>query len=140
MKLVASLIATAALGLSMLVAVPSPATAGPYPGTVHTTCNYRGPHAVKKKHPVVVRYRVKAAGNAHARGFVMFRVYKFKHGHRRIIREVIRRYVGSPWQRTSLGTFKKPGRYATKMFFRPAHGTVYKASSSGFRTFRVKRH
>ncbi len=95
MKLVASLIATAALGLSMLVLVPSTATAAPpYPGTVRTTTNYRVPAAVKKKKKLVVRYRVKAAGNAHPRGIVNLRVYKFKNGKRKMIRLVSRRYVG----------------------------------------------
>ena len=137
MKLVASLIATAALGLSMLVAVPSPATAA-YPGTVRTTTNYRVPGVIKKKNKLVVRFRVKASGNAHPRGAVKFRVYKFKHGKRKQIRLVSRSYVGPQWRHTSLGKFKK-GRYSTKASFRPRAGSVYKASSSGFRNFRVKR-
>lgn len=140
MKLVASLIATAALGLSMLVAVPSPATAAPpYPGTVRTTTNYKVPSTVKKKKKLIVRYRVKAPGNAHPRGIVKFRVYKFKNGKRKMVRLVNRRYVGPKWTKTSLGKFKKTGRYSTKAWFRPNSGSVYKPSSSGFRNFRVKR-
>ena len=57
-----------------------------------------------------------------------------------MIRLVNRRYVGPQWTSVqSLGKFKKKGRYATKAWFRPNSGSVYKPSSSGFRNFRVKR-
>ena len=137
MKLVASLIASAALGLSMLAAVPSTATAA-YPGIVHTNCSYRAPHVVKKKRGLVVSYRVRAAGNARPRGVVVLSVYKLRHGTGTAVRLVSESYVGPHWRRTSLGEFKK-GRYSTKMSFRPGAGSVYEPCSSGPLNFRVKR-
>ncbi len=140
MKLIASLIATAALALGMLVAVPTTATAAPYPGTVATRCDYVVPGAVKRKRNLNVLYRVRArSGNAKPAGIVIFRVYKIKHHRLKFLRTIGRRYHDNKFHRVSLGSFRKKGRYATKMWFRPSQNSVYKYSSSGFRTFRVTR-
>jgi len=137
MKLVASLVASSALALSMLVAVPSTATAAPYPGTVRTTCSYVVPGSVTKNKKLFVRYRVRASGNARPVGVVKLRVYKIsKNGSKHLKRVFSQRYRGPT--RTSLGTFKK-GRYATKMWFKARRGSVYKSSHSGFRYFKVKK-
>ena len=140
MKLVASLVASSALAISMLVAVPSTATAAPYPGTVATRCSYVVPGSVRKNRELFVRYRVRASGNARPAGVVKIRVYKIaKDGSKHLKRVFSQRYRGPNFKRTSLGTFKKKGRYSTKMWFRPRKGSVYKSCHSGSRYFKVKK-
>jgi hypothetical protein len=140
MKLVASLIATAAMTFSVLVAVPTTATAAPYPGTVATTCSFQVPGSVRKGHKLFVTYRVRASGNAHPSGVVKIRVYRVKrNGSFDFNRLASRSYTGPAFKTTSVGTFKKKGKYATKIWFVPRRGSVYKSSHSAFHTFRVKR-
>jgi hypothetical protein len=141
MKLLASLIATAALALGALVAVPSTATAA-YPGTVATQTSYAVPGSVRKNRNVVVAFRVKAQGNARPSGVVSFYVYKvIKKKHHRISYRLVRLirvgYTGAQVRFKSLGKFKK-GKYVTRIAFQPSKGSVYKPSASGLRSFRVR--
>ncbi len=138
MKLLGSLIASAALTLSVLVAVPAPATAAPYPGTVATKCFYSAPGAVKRKRNYIVGYSVRANGNARPAGRVVFRVWKLKKKRVQKIRVYVNGYTGPSYRRKSLGRFQK-GRYMSQMEFVPNRGSVYKGCASGLRTFRVKR-
>ena len=137
MKLFASLIAAAAMTLTMLVATPIVANAAPYPGTVATKASYAVKGSVKRNRPVTAAYRVTARGNARPVGTVTVRIYKVVNGRFKFIKSISQRYVGSAIKRVSLGKFKK-GKYATLMSFKPAKGSVYKASSSGVRKFRVR--
>ena len=141
MKPLGSLIASAALALSMLVAVPSTATAAPpYPGTVATSCSYGAPGSVRKNRNLIVAYRVRASGNARPSGLVTFRVWKVtKRGNLVFNRVVSNGYTGPRIRVRSLGKFKKAGRYVTQMSFRANRGSVYKPCATGFRGFRVRR-
>lgn len=136
MKLLASFVATAALALGALVAVPATANAA-YPGTVATSPAYIAPGSVKKNKTYKVGYRVKAVGNARPSGTVTFRVFKVgKGGKLSLVRAFINGYTGPDGRFKSLGKFKQ-GRYATQMIFRPNPGSVYKTSSTGLRYFKV---
>lgn len=137
MKLFASLIATAALTLSVLVGVPSTATAAPYPGTVATQSQAVGAKTVKRTKAYRVAYKVKAKGNAKPSGKVIIRVYRLVKGKYKAIRSYTKAYSGSGYKFTSLGKYKK-GKYAFRVYFRPAKSSVYKASNTGLRTFRVR--
>lgn len=145
MKFLGSLIAAAALALSMLVAVPTAATAAPspYPGTVATRASYAVPFTVRKKRSVIVAYRVRAvASNARPAGLVSFYVYKIVKKRQKIRFQLVRvlrnNYVGDVIRLKSLGKFKK-GRYATRFAFSPPRNSVFKSSASGLRSFRVRR-
>lgn len=138
MKLLGSLIAAAALALSMLVAVPTTATAA-YPGTVATRCFYVTPGSVKKNRSYNVGYSVRASGNARPSGTAIFRVWKVKHNRVVKIRVFTNGYTGPHFVRKSLGRYK-PGRYLTQFEFVPNRGSVYKGCASGLRNFRVKGH
>jgi len=139
MKVLGSLIASAALTLSVLVAVPAPATAAPYPGTVATRCSYAVPGAVKRNRQLRVAYRVAARGNARPSGTVYFAVYKATRRGLKFVRLAANRYTGPRIQFRSLGKFKK-GQYYTRMAFRPgSQNSVFKPCGTGLRGFRVKR-
>lgn len=138
MKTLGSIIATVALALSALVAVPSAAQAA-YPGTVATTCNYFAPGVVKRKRSYNVAYSVRAAGNARPSGKVIFRVWQVKKHRVKKIRVFVNGYTGPAYRRKSLGSFKQKGRYFSQLEFVPNRGSVYKHCASGLRTFRVKR-
>lgn len=140
MKLIASLATSLMLALGALVVAPATATAAPYPGTVTTHCSYRVPGHVKKRHNLHVAYRVRANGNAKPAGVVIFRVYRVKRHHLQHIRTYAHRYHDNKFHFTSLGSYKKVGRYATKMWFRPSQNSVYKYSHSGFHYFKVTKH
>lgn len=137
MKLFASLIAAAAMTLTMLVATPIAANAATYPGTVATKSSYAVQGSVKRNRAVKASYRVTARGNARPVGTVTVRVYKIVNGRFKFIKSISQRYVGSAAKRIALGKFKK-GKYATLMSFKAAKGSVYKNSSSGVRKFRVR--
>ncbi|MCW2846490.1 MAG: hypothetical protein JWR90_464 [Marmoricola sp.] len=140
MKFLGSLIATMALALGALVAVPSTATAAPYPGTVATRVTYAAPGAVKRKRNFNVAVNVRASGNARPAGTVTFRVYKVgKNGGLSFNRSVSIRYTGPYGRRVSLGKFQKKGTFVTNATFYAANGSVYKDSFSGNQSFRVKR-
>ncbi len=77
MKLLGSVIASAALAIGTLVAVPPTASAAPpYPGTVATQCSYAVPGSVRKNRRLNVAYRVRANGNARPSGLVTFTVWR----------------------------------------------------------------
>ncbi len=141
MKLVGSLIASSALGLSVLVAVPPTASAAPpYPGTVATQCSYAVPGSVRKNRRLNVAYRVRANGNARPSGLVTFRVWKVTRAGNLIFNRALSNgYTGPNIRFKSLGKFKKRGRYVTQMSFRPNRGSVYKSCATGLRGFRVRR-
>jgi hypothetical protein len=142
LKLLGSLIATAGLAISMLVfAVPTTATAAPYPGTVGTNCQYAAPRVVRKKRIYKVAYAVTPkAGNGRPSGLAIFRVYKVgKRGKLSYVRGYSNGYTGQNIRYKSLGKFKKRGLYKTQFVFRPNRGSVYKYCATGYRTVRVKK-
>ena len=101
MKLFASLIAAAAMTLTMLVATPvTSATAAPYPGTVATKSSYAVQGSVKRNRAVKAAYRVSARGNARPVGTVTVRIYKIVNGRFRFIKSITQRYVGSAIKRS----------------------------------------
>ena len=68
------------------------------------------------------------------------RVYKFKHGKRKMIRLVSRRYVGPQWTPHLARQVQEDWPLLHEGPVPPQQaGSVYKPSTSGFRNFRVKR-
>ncbi len=140
MKLLASLIATSAMAFSLLVAVPTTASAAPYPGTVTTACHYAQARAVHRKQNFRVAYRITVDGNGSPRGWVYLRVYRIVHNRYHYIRQTISGNNGQSLRRVSLGRFYRKGRYATLVRFYPTgKNSVYTQCTNGPRAFRVVR-
>ena len=134
MKLLASAIATAALILSGLVAVPTTANAAPvYPGSVNTICSVNVPTSRVGRN-VYARVSVRTAGRSHPAGVA--RVFVFnKRG--KVVRTRAISYRGPRARKLKLGKFRK-GRYTAVLNFNADSNTVYRNCSDSDR-FRVKR-
>ena len=134
MKLLASAIATAALILSGLVAVPTTANAAPvYPGSVNTICSINVPNTrVGRK--AKARVSVRTAGRAHPAGVARIFVFN-KRG--KVVRTRAISYRGPRARKVNLGKFRK-GRYTAVLNFNADSNTVYRDCSDSDR-FRVKK-
>ncbi len=136
MKFLASAIATAALILSGLVAVPTTANAaGPYPGTVPTTC-FVNANNVRRGKRIKATYRVRTPGNGRAVGLVRLRLYK----NGRLVKYRALSYRGPRSVTVRMGTHRV-GRYVLRMTFRADPDSVYRncADSDGVRVYKKKR-
>jgi hypothetical protein len=139
MKILGSLIATAALTGAGLVAIPA-AEAAPYPGTVATECALVVPGAVKRNKTITMKVRARTTGNARVSGKVQIRVYKIKSGRDRQIRQKTKAYSGRGFHKIGIRGIKTPGRYKARAWFLPADSnSVFQRSYSKFKYFRVKR-
>ena len=139
MKILGSLIATAALTGAGLVAIPA-AEAAPYPGTVATECALRVPGTVKRNKTIKMKVRARTKGNARVSGKVLVRVYKIKKGRDPKVRQKTVSYTGNRYHRVNVRGIRTPGRYKARAWFLPSSSnSVFKKSHTRLKYFRVKR-
>lgn len=131
MKTIVSLIAAVALSLG-LVSFAGPATAA-YPASIDTYTRVTAPATVKVRTALPLTVAVKpVAGNGKPTGTISF---TFKRGSK-VVRQTTRAYAGGTAS-YSFRPFAK-GVVAVRAVFKPAGGSVYKASSD-FTSFTVVR-
>jgi hypothetical protein len=139
MKILGSVIVTAALTSSALVALPA-AEAAPYPGTVATKVSFIVPGSVKRDRTIKTKVRARTTGNARVTGKILIRVYRVKKGHDPLVRQKTKAYSGSGYHKIGIRSIHTTGRYKARAWFLPSNrNSVFKKSHSGLKYFRVKR-
>ena len=130
-KLLSGLIAVVFVAGGLTALTTAAAEAGPYTGTIDTTCHADNLNTPRVGHPARVKFRATTAGNARPRGVVIFDYQRARSG--AFVKEFTRRgYVGQDWQKYELGALPR-GTYIVHVLFDTSpRNSAYKNCHTSF--------